>query len=507
MAYIKFDNFSPGLVSPERVSEDITPYGMAVEIQNVELQSGKIVTPSYCDLLVELPLDEQADGYLKDDINGGHFIAGTRNLFYLSQDRELSIIKPDAFSGTGRPSLALLNSNLFGCDGVAAPFCLNVDDITDTYSLAIEVEGDGWDENQPLYAYVWERRLWAILKDKNELWTTVLDDASRWVVLPSAAADSGNIYVSGSAQNYFKALIAGLGSLIIFKKEGISFIRNASAGSYDINNYVFVDGYSTVTTHGPFSVTSVLDKVYSLGAFGLQEISVETLTNNIKIRNVGKQITPFLADCLNRETKWATMLPSEDNQSLRFDVQKENTRSLVNYNIDKEAMDKDLSYRDLRLLGSTLDGGNNARLVIAHKNQVWLTQGDTAYPTALQSIFDSPSHEIGKGAVVKGNKVKICGTRLDQVELSYYWNHDTVAADRLQLDSELNPQSRYDEAVYDVDVYSGNPPEREAFNTIPCYGQGQTLRYRFDVAQTRPGITVRNLTFDVTPLGSTLNAR
>jgi hypothetical protein len=459
MAGLRASDFSIGLVSPDNVGDSLIPVGACTELTNFEVNSGEIRTPGLLDVLVALPEDEVATGYFRDDINGGHIISTQINLYYYRADIGLRMIKANAFNGEGRPSMVRLNDILFVCDGYIDPFCVNISDIDSFTFPALDVEGSGsglWPpETLPYYAYVWGRRVWLILNDSNELWTSWLDDATNFTIDGSLAADSGNIYISDSKENTFKSLIAAFDTLFVFKREGISLVKNSQPGNLDISNFLFIESYNTVTTHGPFSTTLVLDKLYSLGDFGLQELSVESLTNNLKLRTVASTIRSYLRDSLRRETLWCTLLSADEVPSVRFDLQGIGERSFVNLKISNERLDRNLTYFDLRLLGKAIDGQTNrTRFVLGSGNKVWLTDGSTSYPGKLMSKFVSPKHDINKGNFAKGRRIKVAGKGLQNVRLDYTWDDGPLFSDNFMLYGETKAVSLFGEADFDESVFA-----------------------------------------------------
>jgi len=512
MAGIESRDFTQGLVSEGNVGDSLIPVGACVELKNFEVNSGEIRTPELLDILVTLPLNENGTGYLRDDIGGGHIISTELNLYYYRPDLGLITIRANAFTGQGRPSMVRLNDNVFVCDGFINPFCVNISDVSNFTFPTMSVQGSLVGEwpiaHRPIFAYVWERRVNLILKNKNELWRSWLDNARDFTISASLAADSGNIYISDSKENTFKSIITAFETLFIFKKEGVSLLKNINPGNLSAGNYFFIEGYNTITTHGPFSTAVVLDKLYSLGDFGLQELSVESITNRLKLRTVISTIRNYLRDSLRRETLWCTMIGADEVPSLRVNLQSIGERSVVNIKIDTERLDRDFTYFDLRLLGKAIDGNTNrTRFVIASSGKLWFTDGTHAYPGPLNSVFKSPNHAINRGSFAKGRRFKISGKGLGRVDLSYTWDQQPLASDELRLYGEDLPVSMFETAIYEESVYgpdSGNQFTHNV-NTQPLYGSGYELGFTFRIAETTPDVSIETVSFEAQSFGAKPN--
>jgi hypothetical protein len=519
-----FTNFSQGLISAEEVTENVMPLGSLTHIKNADVTTGEIRTPSSMGYVATLPTGEYVAAVLPDYKSRGHFVAGTRSLFYLREDLTWKQIKSNAFSRKGRPHMVTLNSRLFCCDGVSEPFVFDIDDIEAISQVTIKLpgredllnssssissslsgsEGDVW-EKKPIYAYVYERRLWVILKDFNQAWHSVLDDASDFRISAAGAADTANVFVTGDAQNNYVSIIAGLGSLLLFKNQGVDYIRSTSPGSYDAANYILVEGYKQVSSYNAHTTTEILDKIYTIGSFGLQEFDVEPLSQKINLRRKADPISSLIEDAFDTSGRWASLDSAYDSGKLLFDTEYKGERQIYEYSLGKDTIDSNVCFPEARLLGDYITFSNNrAKKCIGYKDQIWVDSGNDGYPVAFDFEVQTPYHPLASGNIFKPREMRVIGSFLEGVSVSTYWDNDPEPIDTIELSGTEYSQSVYDEARYDTARYAQDqhPVDR---NTFPLFGQGESLSFSMSLNNISPDVTIKDVIIEYQGVGTKIN--
>jgi hypothetical protein len=505
MTRVKIDDFSFGLVTDSDFSQNRMPYGTLTFIKNVEISTGRIQSPSRMDKVFTTPNKEPITALLTDNKNTGLFVATTRTLFYFKEG-SFTALKDRAFSRRGRPHMVALDNKLFCCDGVSEPFVLDTDDVEANQYIPIKTEDTAWATNKPEYAIVHEGRLWVMLKDSNQFWHSVLRDASDYRISTAGAADSANFYDSGDTGNTIKSIIPGLNSLLIFKKRGMSLVKNLAPGTFDATQYRIFESYTDVTSYSPQTTAVVGNRVYTLGAFGLQEISVNDLTGSIQINQLAKPIARFLENTYLAEGMWSTLVARLDGKGLFFDYKRGAEVSVVSFNFEKDTIDEDVTFPEQRLLGYYTDFTKGRTvLASAYGNELWARKGSLGYPTALEFVVKLPYHMYANGSVYRGKQVRIGGHNYNNANLSFCWDNRALPDDTIPLFCYSEDESGYQEGAYAATQYGSGQIHPPQYNTVPMYGQGENTSLEFRLPNVHIGLTIREVTIDVQPVGVAMN--
>jgi hypothetical protein len=86
----------------------------------------------------------------------------------------------------------------------------------------------------------------------------------------------------------------------------------------------------------------------------------------------------------------------------------------------------------------------------------------------------TPNHAVAKGAVFKGDKVKLRGRALGTGTLNTYWNDELTPTDSYTLDENLIDIGTYGDPYGQV-KYAGGANSRNFYETFPLYGRGDQL--------------------------------
>lgn len=474
MAVSSIYDFSVGRVSAERIPENAAPYGSLVELRNARVDRGDVRSFAPLDKLWTFPENNRILGVLKNPLAPGFFIAVNRGLYYGLLDGTYRLLRSDSFSGTERVSMTVLNAKLFTCDGVAAPRCYNIEDMTNFQDLPISKATGTWFDKQPAYAITHLNRVWLILKESNEVWGSTFNDAQDWNIVADAA-DSAQVFISTSPENSYISLLTGLESLMCFKEQGIDFIVNGTQDLFDVTEYLRIPGAGSVTTYNAWTTLEMTSgRVYTIGKFGIQVISRESLTNRLTVKNIGSNINPVMANGFPRKGLFCNLLASQDNQRLLFDITSRDGKSFTEFDLERDTIVSDLTIPDLHLFTSYQDEQTGAfRYIFSYNNEVWVDKGREGFPGgAISMKVKTPFHALGRGAVVQGGKMKLRGKGLGTAQVKTYWNGSKVPTDEYELQELADFPGRYAETPYGELRYAGGEYGLPYYETLPLFGSG-----------------------------------
>ena len=478
------NDFSIGQFSTSRVPENQVPPGGLKVLQNTDVRRGFARSYGFMDRIWELPESLPLQGIIKNPLADGFYLAVGPHLYYGELDGTLTELRRNVFNGLARVSMAVLNAKLFCCDGIILPKVYTVDASGGVTEDTITKATATWQESKPLYALVLFNRMWVILNDYNEVWCSVLDDATDWTVSASLTADSANAFVSGAEENTYLAIIAGLGNIVLFKRDGLDFIipPSSSGELFDITKYSLVAGLSGVTTLNPYSVCTMSNSVYSVGPFGLQAIQREPLTSRILVKPLATNSAPIIIEGFQNTTQHCTLLPDIDNENLYFDIKGPEGRSLKRFNLQRDTIISSLDMTDVKLFipfVDQLDGSR--RYFVGYQEEVWATEGSNGFPEDLTMKIRTMRMALARGNNFKGSHIKTRSVAMGDANLLVYWNGRTEPTDQYILNEDVPAQPRWNQVNWNEFFWYGPEIGKVYRQTFPWRGSGDEVEIEVEL--------------------------
>jgi hypothetical protein len=516
MSYKKWEDFSVGLVSVDNVKEELTPAGGLSSLVNASVKNGNVQALAPFDKVITLAVDETPIGLLRDAFSEGYFVAVAKvgdslaDLVYIADSGARTLLVNNCYQPTSRVCMVIMNNKLFTCDGKRTPIVMKIDDplvrvnLTTGSTPSRPAFPSPWTTNQPRYAVVYANRIWTTLSGSNQLWHSTLDDGSDWTIASGTPADSANVYTVGESNIPIVSLVVGLFGLTIIKQKGLFFIKS-SGNIYDANDFSLGVSYSSISTQTPWTACSLLDKVITVGKFGIQAISLDQRTGSVVVDNLGSNWRAFLQTGYSDVSEFNSISVSQDMTTLYMDCFVKGltgySRGFYGFRLDPEGVVDVCLADELSYIGEAYSGtAGSLRMLFRRKNEIWAWRGTQGYPDP--SMYTAMSTTLtpltGNDSVVKLTHIKVNGIFPNGAELSYSVDGSTESIDNVKVQAittSTNNGAIFNSTQPNTLGYFNNSGDfvftknigntTESIATIRAFGNAQKIRLTVVLPDTK----------------------
>lgn len=536
MAFKVWSSFGGGLVADSNNKEEVLEGNFLSGLVNASVRNGNVEVLAPFDTLITLAADEFCLGILRDVYSEGFFVAVAKetnslaDLVYFSDSGTRTLLLANCYSKQTRVFMQIMNNKLFTCDGVRTPIIFKIDvptarvNLTTSSTPSRPAFPTSWTTHPPMYGGIHANRLWVILTDSNELWHSVLDDCADWTILAGThpPANSANVFTVGEGSNSNVSLVTGLFGLVVFKEQGLYYIVN-EGDLYDANDFSLKTGYTSITTQSPWTTCAFLDKILTIGKFGLQSLSLNAVSGSVVVENLYRQGRDIISQGYIEKSKFQSIEVSQDFNTIFWDGYVSSLSGIINgfygYKVDDQVLVDVAAIKDLQIIGSYYDKViGNKRLLFRQNNRIFAWKGSGAYPEGTDSATaTTASFVLSKDQkMCKLVSLKVEGILPAGATLSYFADGSKTPLDTIQV-----PQTSETLEVYNTAYFNNSQPEtlgyfnssgdfvfssgelfsQERYATFRLFGNAQKIRIQVILPNTGSYAILKSLTLEYYPMG------
>jgi hypothetical protein len=536
MAFKVWNSFGGGLVADSNNKEEVLEGNFLAGLVNASVRNGNVEVLAPFDTLVTLASDETCIGIIRDIYSEGFFVAVAKeakalaDLVYVSDTNTRSTLLADCYNPQSRVFMHIMNNKLFTCDGIRTPIIFKIDvpatrvNLTTSSTPSRPAFPSSWTANPPVYGGFHANRLWVITTGSNELWHSVLDDCADWTIASGSPppATSANVFTVGEGSNLNVSIVTGLFGLVVFKEQGLYYIVN-NGDLYDANDFSIKTGYTSITTQSAWTTCSLLDKILTVGKFGLQALSLNSVSGSVVVENLYRQGRDLISQGYIEKSKFQSIEVSQDFNTIFWDGYVSSLSGIINgfygYKVDDEVLVDVAAIDKLQMLGSYYDKViGNKRLLFRQGNKVFAWKGSQLYPEGTDSAAATTASFVlsRDQKVCKLTSLKVEGILPAGATLSYYIDDSTSPLETIEVPQNAESTGVYTPAYFnstqpntlgyfnssgDFVFSSGDTLSKNRYATFRLFGNAEKIRIQVVLPDTREYAILKSLTLEYYPMG------